>query len=1132
MITWINRNWGLIALAAFVVLYLTSIRQNTKLNITDNIRTTLQERFVQDSLVFSHEIEGRNFAALDQSPYKIQILKNGRLIYWNTTLHCEKELKRIINDEFEARFFLDFQNPESIRRFTENSKFLYNGDQFILKSSIKLNNWAKIFFIIFFAWLCLSVLGPRSRLADPLVLIPGIFSVLSLGIFSIVWLFDDHSTVSDVDSISRQYFNLFTLSIFIICLTSIVIYQGQRFIDWVKSKIPAKAYVFGSVVLISMLFCSLILLLNFFISDYIITFDYNNVLILNWHSITALILVLLSTALLFFISYLVVKSAPDSYFRSFANAGISIAAITLSVLSLWAIGYPLLPLGIFLLSFFLILELFVESSIRNITSMLWWLILFSAFISINLFYLGLQNDIKYRSQILNKLYHQPNDQESKNIQRIAKKFIDKDIIYSLSQLEYPARLQKSDFEEFVFDLSHNLLKNTDWKIQDVEVFNEVGESIFVNNYPDYQSFVQRINLSSRIDKLVLYDHFSDSYILEYSIENSSFDSAPFKLIIILSRKNTVTDVDESINYVVIRDGVIVKSQLDVNSASISVNPLKINNNTIISDISFVVKPLPNGQKIVSFRKIAGLIKPISFFSFIFTLGAVILALITYLNTKFRFLPRDIDIKYFAKTSLRSKIQLTIILLIVFSFIIIGFITAIYFKTVFETNQKNTRTKEIATIVSSIQNFSQGSSDIAGANEITKNKIAAITSLHNVSIKFYDQFGKLLSNQAALDDNSRIDFNILQDILKNQNSITEYDKTYNYQKTYTPLYHSKTGKFRGILMVEYNKKDPAIRSIVDFVGTILNVYIFLFLLAGAISIAISNSITKPLSQLGDKLRQFKLGKENQSLEWSGNDEIGMLINDYNNLAEELSQSAELLARTERDMAWREMAKQVAHEIKNPLTPMKLSMQYLEKAIDANPEKAKELIQRISSTLIEQIENLNQIASEFSNFAKMPSTTNENVILNEVVETIHDLFRKREDMDISLNEPIEDLTVYADRNQLVRILNNLVKNAIQAIPHDKKGKIVISLYKSDKDAIISIQDNGTGIPESMRDKVFTPNFTTKSSGTGLGLAISANMIDTMNGKIYFETEENEGTTFFVQIPLMRLDDDMRVVVSLDD
>ena len=334
------------------------------------------------------------------------------------------------------------------------------------------------------------------------------------------------------------------------------------------------------------------------------------------------------------------------------------------------------------------------------------------------------------------------------------------------------------------------------------------------------------------------------------------------------------------------------------------------------------------------------------------------------------------------------------------------------------------------------------------------------------------------------------------------------------------------------MVEYNKKDPAIRSIVDFVGTILNVYIFLFLLAGAISIAISNSITKPLSQLGDKLRQFKLGKENQSLEWSGNDEIGMLINDYNNLAEELSQSAELLARTERDMAWREMAKQVAHEIKNPLTPMKLSMQYLEKAIDANPEKAKELIQRISSTLIEQIENLNQIASEFSNFAKMPSTTNENVILNEVVETIHDLFRKREDMDISLNEPIEDLTVYADRNQLVRILNNLVKNAIQAIPHDKKGKIVISLYKSDKDAIISIQDNGTGIPESMRDKVFTPNFTTKSSGTGLGLAISANMIDTMNGKIYFETEENEGTTFFVQIPLMRLDDDTRVVVSLDD
>jgi signal transduction histidine kinase len=203
-------------------------------------------------------------------------------------------------------------------------------------------------------------------------------------------------------------------------------------------------------------------------------------------------------------------------------------------------------------------------------------------------------------------------------------------------------------------------------------------------------------------------------------------------------------------------------------------------------------------------------------------------------------------------------------------------------------------------------------------------------------------------------------------------------------------------------------------------------------------------------------------------------------------------------------------------------MKLSIQYLEKASREQPEKAQDLIPRISSTLIEQIDNLSQIAGEFSNFASLPQASNEKVILNEVVAIVHDLFRKRDDMDINMVVPIDDLYVFADRNHLVRILNNLLKNAIQAIPESRRGKIEIDLKRKENDAIIRISDNGTGIPKAMRDKVFTPNFTTKSSGTGLGLAISANMIESCNGRIYFTTEEGKGTDFYVAIPLMRLDD----------
>jgi len=237
---------------------------------------------------------------------------------------------------------------------------------------------------------------------------------------------------------------------------------------------------------------------------------------------------------------------------------------------------------------------------------------------------------------------------------------------------------------------------------------------------------------------------------------------------------------------------------------------------------------------------------------------------------------------------------------------------------------------------------------------------------------------------------------------------------------------------------------------------------------------------------------------------------------------LEESARLIAMTERDMAWREMAKQVAHEIKNPLTPMKLSIQYLQNTLASDPERAQNIAQNISNTIIEQIDNLSHIATEFSNFAKMPKATNEKIILNEVLTSTHDLFRERDDMDISLYVPIDEIYVFADRHQLLRLFNNLIKNAIQSIPKSRRGAIDIRLYRKSDIAIVSISDNGSGIEKEMQNRVFYPNFTTKSSGTGLGLAISSNIIETLNGRIYFETREGDGTTFYVEIPFMHLKD----------
>ena len=235
--------------------------------------------------------------------------------------------------------------------------------------------------------------------------------------------------------------------------------------------------------------------------------------------------------------------------------------------------------------------------------------------------------------------------------------------------------------------------------------------------------------------------------------------------------------------------------------------------------------------------------------------------------------------------------------------------------------------------------------------------------------------------------------------------------------------------------------------------------------------------------------------------------------------QLDESATLLAKSERDSAWREMAKQVAHEIKNPLTPMKLSIQYLQQMIRSKSDNVPEMVEKVSNTILEQIDGLTKIATEFSNFAQMPKAENEKLLLNDIVSSVHDLFRKREDIDINLFVSIEEQYVYMDKNQIIRVLNNLINNAIQAIPEDRRGKIEISLEQKNKYTLIKIKDNGVGIPEAMQEKVFLPNFTTKNSGTGLGLAMCQQIIELSNGKLYFTSVENIGTIFFVELPLIK-------------
>jgi nitrogen fixation/metabolism regulation signal transduction histidine kinase len=239
-----------------------------------------------------------------------------------------------------------------------------------------------------------------------------------------------------------------------------------------------------------------------------------------------------------------------------------------------------------------------------------------------------------------------------------------------------------------------------------------------------------------------------------------------------------------------------------------------------------------------------------------------------------------------------------------------------------------------------------------------------------------------------------------------------------------------------------------------------------------------------------------------LEWDKNDEIGLLVKEYNKMIVELENSLNLLAESERQGAWREMAKQVAHEIKNPLTPMRLSLQHLQFSLQRNDENLKDKIQKTSELLIRQIDSLSQMAEEFSSFAKMPEPKLQEVNLVQVVSDAVLLLGKESDMPIDWKYAKEDVRVMADPLQLGRVFTNILKNAITI-----QGKLVI----------VEFRDNGKGIPESLRDKIFSPNFSTKNSGMGLGLAISRKIVEQLGGVITYQTKEGVGTTFTITLPV---------------
>ncbi|MFT3947357.1 MAG: HAMP domain-containing sensor histidine kinase [Agriterribacter sp.] len=484
-------------------------------------------------------------------------------------------------------------------------------------------------------------------------------------------------------------------------------------------------------------------------------------------------------------------------------------------------------------------------------------------------------------------------------------------------------------------------------------------------------------------------------------------------------------------------------------------------------------------------------------------------------------------------NIRSQIYATVIFVSVFALVVVGGTTIAFFTSSYNKNNKDRLSKAIQDISKGLKNKISDHRmkdqvvqvyDSAYAREL-RQKMANLAQLYDVDINLYNSDGSLqISSQPFVYNKGVLSrmmeplaLHNLQRLKKIQYIQEESYGKMKYLSIYVPILGDNRNAIAYVNIPYFNSQNRLKQQIASFLVTIITINAFIFLLAGIIALFLTNRITGSFTLIGAMMRDVNLGKHNAEIVWTKKDEIGVLVKEYNKMVQKLENSAAALAKTEREGAWREMARQVAHEIKNPLTPMKLSIQYLQKAISNNAPNVKELSANVAQTLVEQIDHLSRIAAEFSQFANIGNAKNEVFDLNTLLSSLVYLHDVQERVSVKLNTGDDPIMINADKTQINRLFTNLLQNAIEAIPEEDNGFVSVVKESNGRHVVISIKDTGTGMPKSARTNIFTPNFTTKTSGTGLGLAICKGIVEQSHGNLWFDTAEGKGTTFYVELPL---------------
>lgn len=409
------------------------------------------------------------------------------------------------------------------------------------------------------------------------------------------------------------------------------------------------------------------------------------------------------------------------------------------------------------------------------------------------------------------------------------------------------------------------------------------------------------------------------------------------------------------------------------------------------------------------------------------------------------------------------------------------------------------------------------------------KVEEVASISEADVNLYDRNGQLqITSQPMIFEAGLLSklinpeaFAALSERQALRVLLEEQAGNLRFNAVYLPLRSERNpGELEGFIGIPFFGSEKQLDlKLIELITTTMNIFTVMFIMFMVLTFFASRALTVPLRMLAGKLKRTSLTGKNEMLAYEGADEIGMLVNEYNRMLLTLEQNKVDLAMQEKEAAWREMARQVAHEIKNPLTPMKLSLQYLQKAIAEKKPNTEQLIDKIAHTLITQINILSDIATSFSSFTSMPEPKSERMNVAAALQKAVDLHNDPATAVLTTTMPDEAVTVMADESLLVRTFNNLLLNAIQAVPASRKPhlKVTLQVEEAKSEVLISIRDNGSGIPEEIRSKVFIPNFSTKYTGSGIGLAVAKRGIENAGGRIWFEIAEGQGTTFYISLPL---------------